>query len=165
MRKRVLLAVAMGIIALAVPIAAQAAITPVARLSLASSHVTQGGTTRFTYSTSGLPAGSVVDLQGRVNGGAWKLMSARLGRSGQIVEAGTPVGNFQFRLLVTDARRHVTVSPVVNLIVQRASGGNPGRPSPWWGVLDSAAQGAADGAAGAVAGGIVAFLCFLFCWE
>jgi hypothetical protein len=67
-------------------------------------------------------------------------------------------GEFQFKIVILDKNRQIAASPVANLTVQRSSHpAKQGSPSPRWGVLDAAS----DGAAGAVVAWILClFICF-----
>ncbi len=162
MRKLIPLAAVAGLAALCVPLAAQAATTPAAQLSLGASHIREGGAIRLHYSVRDLPSGSTVKLDGRMIGGTWKALPGQLGRQGVITESDSPAGAFQFKIVVTDGSRFVTASRIVTLTVRPTrNAGYHSSPSPWWGVLDSGVRGVAEGAAGAVAGTIITvLLCF-----
>lgn len=166
MRRLIPVAAVAALAALSFPLAAQAApaSVPSAQLSLAASSIKQGGTIRLFYSTSNVPRGSAVRLEGRLaDGTTWKLLPGQLAKSGLITEPGSPAGKFQFKLVVTDAGRRIAVSRVVTLTVRAAqNSGGHASPSPWWGVLEAGVKGAAEGAAGAAATVILGLLlCFI----
>ena len=123
MRTLIPAAAAAGLIALAAPLAAQAAVTPQANLVLATSRVTAGSHPKLTYLTSGLPAGAVTRLEIRRAGPGYRWLTAeRLGRAGTITTPALGAGVYLYRVEITAAGRLLATSRPVSLTVRPAAG-------------------------------------------
>lgn len=119
-------AAAAGVIAVAVPSAAQAASTPTAVVALARHHVVSGARPGLTYLTSGAPAGSATYLEVRRAGAGYGWAETRrLGTSGTIAAPAFPAGTYQLRVAITRAGHTVAASSATRLTVAPARQAKP----------------------------------------
>lgn len=139
MRPLIASVLAAGAIAVAVPVAAQAASAqaasgPTADMVLARQHITVGTSPRLTYVTSGAPAGSATYLEIRQAGPGNPWAEAqRLGTAGSVTAPAIRSGSYRLRVAITRAGRTIAASGSVSLVVRPAPHSSTPSWLPWLG--------------------------------